>query len=554
MKYFPFSEKVQHLKQLLRSVHKHKIETYLREKRYNENITVNNLSDIYVEPYVHDVEHNRQIKVEELLSPDPLTGKIPQKVLLYGPGGIGKTMAALSLLSMWVDGQLPSIENLFFFSMRELSLLRQRRCSLADLLFTHQGIQKPRADIVRQYFANMSQSLFIFEDCESGLYTSEWESEPIRYDTEVKVAKLVGSIICGKTMPGARVLVTARPGAVNEYHVFDRKAEMYGFDESRVDRYLSMYCAGSDTANDNIESLIRNYIDDNNNNIGSFCYVPMFCNLLCRIAKLIWNGHNQMYLPKTITQLLTTSVLTFAVEHHPDIKGNTPSEYDVIAHLKDPLLHHSKLAKEGMSGLPIKLLFSEDDLERWGLSKSTARLLSLLMVFKDKVQGPVSREDTELHCFVHFIMQEFLAAIGLVSNIDDIERQMADTPNLGQLDMVLTFVSGLVSDPANRHFLESLGFQTTVTAADLLRLIVKQDHENRRRDRKRTILLLLRLVYESRQPDLWAVIKDFVLNYAKDIFGNDVRELNLEYTEISPVELQALIYVMPHMDDFTMLT
>jgi hypothetical protein len=205
-----------------------------------------------------------------------------------------------------------------------------------------------------------------------------------------------------------------------------------------------------------------------------------------------------------------------------------------------------------MSGLPIKLLFSEDDLERWGLSKSTARLLSLLMVFKDKVQGPVSREDTELHCFVHFIMQEFSAAIGLVSNIDDIERQMADTPNLGQLDMVLAFVSGLVSDPANRHFLESLGFQTTVTAADLLRLIVMQDYENRRRDRKRTILLLLRLVYESRQPDLWAVIKDFVLNYAKDIFGNDVRELNLENTEISPVELQALIYVMPHMDDFTM--
>ena len=206
------------------------------------------------------------------------------------------------------------------------------------------------------------------------------------------------------------MLVTARPGAVNEYCVFDRKAELYGFDESRVDQYVSMFCAVNDTENDSLESLIRNYIDDNNNNIGSFCYVPMFCNLLCRITKLIRNGHNRTYSPKTITQLLTTSVLTFAVEHPPDIKGNTPSEYDVIAHLKDPLLQHSKLAKEGMSRLPIKLLFSEDDLKRWGLSKSTARLLSLLVVFKDKVQGPVSREDTELHCFVHFIMQEFLAA------------------------------------------------------------------------------------------------------------------------------------------------
>ncbi|KAK2175358.1 hypothetical protein NP493_735g03024 [Ridgeia piscesae] len=37
-----------------------------------------------------------------------------------------------------------------------------------------------------------------------------------------------------------------------------------------------------------------------------------------------------------------------------------------------------------MSRLPIKRLFSEDDLKRWGLSKSTARLLSLLVVFKDK--------------------------------------------------------------------------------------------------------------------------------------------------------------------------
>ena len=158
MKYSIFSEKLQRLKQLLQSFHKDKIKTYLREKRYNENITVNNLSDIYVEPYVHDVERNRQIRVEELLSPDPLTGKIPQKVLLYGPGGIGKTMATLSLLSMWVDGRLPSIENLFFFSMRKLSLLKQSRCSLAYLLFKHQRILKPCTHIVCQYFANMSQS------------------------------------------------------------------------------------------------------------------------------------------------------------------------------------------------------------------------------------------------------------------------------------------------------------------------------------------------------------------------------------------------------------
>ena len=119
MKYSVFSEELKHLKEQFRSVHKRKIDTYLREKSYNERITVNDLSDIYVEPRVYDVEHGKYIKVEELLSSEPSMGL---KVLVTGPGGIGKTMAALSLLSMWVDGRLPSIENLFFFSMRELSL------------------------------------------------------------------------------------------------------------------------------------------------------------------------------------------------------------------------------------------------------------------------------------------------------------------------------------------------------------------------------------------------------------------------------------------------
>ena len=446
---------------------------------------------------------------------------------------------------------MPSIENLFFFSMRELSLLR--KCSLTDLLFTHQGIQKPNDEIVVEYLARMSQSLFIFEDCESGLYTSESESEPIRYDTYVDVSKLVGSIICGRTMPGVRVLVTARAGAVNEYHVFDRSAEMYGFDASRIDQYVSVFCKGNDTENVNLESHIRNYIDTDTN-VCSFCYVPMFCNLICRIAKMILEQPRRVSMPTTITQLLKLSVLSFAIEHHPDFKGKTISEDDdIIAHIKDPLLHHSKLAKEGMSRLPIKLLFSEDDLKRWGLSKSTARHFGLLTVSRYMVHGPVYKEERELYYFVHSIMQEFLAGISLTSNIDDIERQMANTPNVGQLDMVLTFLSGLTGDLAHRDILESLGVQTTATAADLLRLIVKQDRENRRRDHKRTIFLLLRLVYESRQSDLWAVIKDFVMNDVKDVYGKDVKALNLSETYINPVEQQTLVFVMPNMEDVTTL-
>ena len=544
---------MQRLKQNLKRVHKLRIESYLREKSYNENIKVTNFRNIYVDPSVADVVTNRPIKVEELFSPEPFNEKVPQKVLLYGPGGIGKTMAALSLLDTWVDGRLPAFGNIFFYSMRDLS--RIGKCSLTDLLLTHQGIQKPRADIVDRYMANISRSLIIFEDCgEDLLYTSESESGPIDDVTKVEMSKLVGSIICGKTMPGASVLVTARDGGATEYHVFDRRAEVCGFDGARIDQYVSIFCKASDTGNDTLESHIRNYID-NNNKVSTFCYLPMLCSLTCRDAKVTQVRHSKVSLPTTVTHLLKLSVLNFATEHHPDVKRKTLSEDDdVIAHFKEPLLRHSKLAKEGMCHQPVKRIFSEDDLERWGLSKFIARQFSLLMASGVEVQGSVSRGETEMHLFVHIIMQQFLAAIAFLSNFEDIETQMANTPNLGYLDQVLIFMSGLIGDPANRDFLESLECQTTVTAGDLIRLIIKQDIDNRRRNFKTTILLLLRLMYESRQPNLWALVKDFVLIERKDdAFLSDVKELNLDDTRVNPVDQQALIYVIPYMDDVTML-
>ena len=530
-----------------------RIKTYLQEKNYNENTTINDLRDVYVEPCVADDVQNRQIKVEGLFSPEPISEKIPRKVLLYGSGGIGKTMAALSLLDTWLNGQLPAFRNFFFFSMRDLSHIG--KCSLTDLLFTHQGIPKPRDDIVDTYLENMSQSLVVFEDCGEDMYTSISESKHLYAVTKVEISQLIGSIICGKLIPGARVLVTARNGGVTEHEVFDRRAEIYGFDETRIDQYVSMFCAGSDTDNGILESHIRRYIDKDKN-ISSFCYLPMLCNLICQIAKMLQKGHYQTTLPTTVTELLKLSVIHFATECHPDFKGEILSEDDddVVAYFKDPLLSHSKLAKEGMSHLPVKFLFTKEDLARCGLSKFVAREFSLLTVLRYKVKGSVSREETEVHHFVHLLVQEFFAAIAFLSNIDDIETQMANTPNLGQLDMVLTYMSGLTGDPANKDLLESLGCQTTVTAGDLIQLIIKQDTENRRRNFKTTILLLLRLMYESRQPHLWALVKDFVLIERKDDdFLSDVKELNIDGTRINPVDQQALVYVIPNMDDVTML-
>ena len=553
------------MKQQFRRVHKRTIETYLRDKSDNEHINIQTLSDVYIELRVHnseqykrldersdlnslelqtDIEHCEPIEVQELFSADARSGETPLKVLVTGKAGIGKTMLAMCLLNKWLEDQLPSIEHVFFFSMRELSPVRE--CSLADLLFTHQGIQKPSDDIIEECLKLISQnSLVIFEGLdEHGNYTSEEESEAFDYNTKVNISKLIGSIICGKTLTLARLLVTSRLGGVIEYSVFDQITEIYGFVESRIFEYVSMFCSGNDDENGQLESHIRDYIN-NNINIRSFCYVPMLCNLVCRIAKLNLEQNSEVPLPTTITQLLTMSVLNFAMEHHPDFKGTELCEDDdVIAHIKDPLLCHAKLAKDGMSRQPVKLLFSKGNIERFQLSHVTATQCGLLTMSREEAQGSLSRIVRNYY-FLHLIIQEFLAGITLTSCLEDTKTLMEQTPNEGQLDMVLTFISGLVGDPANKEFLQSLGYQTTMPVEDFLILVVTQERRQRRRDHKTSILLLLMLVYESRQPGLWTEIKDYVLK--------DGKELNLANTHINPVELQTLIFVMPKWNDINVL-
>ena len=545
----------------MKAFHKRTIDTYLRNKGDDENAIFKDLDDIFIELRVHDASEQykrlekrvnidyleleksiglcRSIKTKDLFSPGSETSFSPRKVLVTGKAGIGKTVLAMHLLDLWVKGQFSSaVDLLFFFSLRELSHIG--KCSLSQLLFTQQGIKIPSNDALHQILYGKHVNTLVVLDGLDEFCDYPIQCKAFSPTTEVDISQLIGSIICGKTMTSARVLVTSRPGGVKDHTVFDRKTEIYGFVETRILEYVTKFSKGNDKLKKNIE----NYITDNIN-IRSFSYVPMLCNLICRIAKMGLERNSEAPLPATITQLLTKCVVNFAIEHHPMFKGKELFDVDVIAQIREPLRHHSKLAKDGMCSQPIKVVFTQTDIERSELSQFATQC-GLLTVSREKARGAISsRQLARTYYFVHLIMQEFLAGVALVSNLEETKTLMKHTPNDGQLDMVLLFVSGLVGDPENKEFLQSLGYQTSITVGDFLRIVVKQEGEQRRRNHKTSILLLLMLVFESRQPDLWEEIKDFVLK--------DGKELNLESTHISPVELQSLVFVMPRHDDMTIL-
>ena len=300
-----------------------------------------------------------------------------------------------------------------------------------------------------------------------------------------------------------------------------------------------MFCNRSAIENVDIESHILDYID-NEINIRRFC----FCSLVCRIAKMKLEQHVGMPLPGTVTQLLKETVVSFAIELHPYFKGKSLDE-DVIGQIKGPLLQHSKLATKGVSHRPMQILFAKGDIESCHLSHDITVQCGLLTVSVENDQYSVSRQVTSVYYFVHLIMQEFLGGIALVSQQNDIEQPVRQSASDGNLDMILTFLAGLLGDPDSKDFLKTLGCQTCMSAGDLLRLVVSQEFQHRRRDHMATVFLLLTLVFESRQPNLRVKIREFVMNVGD--------ELNLSGRHISPIEMQALIYVMPSMLDVHVL-
>ena len=661
------------MKRQLKDIHNHTIATYLRNKGDDEETTFKDLNDIFIELHVHDArEHYKRLEkrsnIDDLQLEEEVSRCPPieikdlfsldseKKVLVTGKAGTGKTVLTMHLLDLWLKGQLPGFDYLFFFPMHELSHLG--KCSLSDLLFMQQGVQAPSSATIEKILHD-PRTLVVLDSLDEFCdYDRKSQCKAISHMEKVEISQLIGSVICGKTMKPARLLVTSHPGAVKEDKVFDQKAEIYGFREPIIFKYVSKFSEGNDT----LKTSITNYIKTNIN-IRSFCYVPAFCNLVCRIAKMKLKQNSEAPLPTTLTQLLTECVLYYVIEHHPQFKNEELHEdVDVIAQIKDPLRRHSKLAKDGISQKPIKDAFSKADIARFGLSQVTttqetatrdmvtqematrdmatqetatqetttqetatqdmatqematqetatqdmatqetatqetatqetatldmatqetatqetttqetatqeaatqeaatqdmatqetatqetatqdmATQCGFLTVSREKPKGSLSSKlSTQIYYFSNLIMQEFLASIALVSNIKETETLLRKTPNEGQLDMVLAFVSGLVGDPENKGFLKSLGCQTIVTARDLLRLVVTQERDQGRHDHKSSILLLLMLVYESSQPGLWGEIKDFVLK--------DGKELNLKGKHIGPDDEQALAFVMPKWED-----
>ena len=577
------SDALQKWRSQLKEVQRRSIARYVEKKNEEENTTFLELADIYIDLRMHnnnenlrmhnnnenlrmhnnnenykrletrthydnlqlemEIEACSKIGVADLFKSERPGLPTPVRSLVVGKAGIGKTMLSMHIADQWLRNELlpDDIHHLFLFHLRNLSGIET--CSLEDLFFKYQSGGMASPDTISHFFkhldAESGHNLVIFDGLdEAGMLPRE--TEAFAYDRHVAMPRLIASIVNGCTLPSVRLLVTSRPGGVNNYDTYDKKAEIYGFTREKMSDYIVKFSGG----NKYLQNSIEDYLD-RNVNICSYCYIPVQMNMTCRIVKERMQNETNPQLPETLTELFVGYLTNFLVNRHPNFNDlHMDRKVDMIAELTDAVLCHARMARHGMEQVPIKVTFSKKEIDDFQLQHVTTQC-GLMTESREPGIVMFTPAVTPVFYFQHLTLQEFLAAVALVTDVDRV-RGMMRRASERQLDLMVLFMAGLLGNTRTHAFLDSLHMKPSVSLDELLQLVIDRERRNevsignaegRSTAHKASTLLLVMLLYESQHAVLWSDVSHYVLK--------DGKKMDLQNQHISPTEVHALAYVLP---------
>ncbi|XP_036884361.1 NACHT, LRR and PYD domains-containing protein 6, partial [Sturnira hondurensis] len=372
-------------------------------------------------------------------------GQRPLTVVLQGPAGIGKTMAAKKILYDWAAGKLyqGKVDFAFFLPCAEL-LERPGTCSLADLILD----QCPdRSAPVRQMLQRSERLLFILDGADELPEPGLAEAAPCTDPFEAAGgARVLGGLLSKALLPQARLLVTTRtadPGRLQGRLRSPQCAEVCGFSDKDKKKYFYKYFQDEWRA-ERAYSFVKE-----NETLFALCFVPFVCWIVCTVLR------QQLELGQDLsrTSKTTTSVYLLFI-----VSVLSPAPAEDRPRLQGELRRLCRLARDGVLGR--RAHFMEMDLERLQLCGSKVQTLFLS---KKELPGVLQAEVT--YQFIDQSFQEFFAALSYLLEDEGppgvpaggVEELLRGDPELRHhLALTTRFLFGLLSAERlrdiERHF------------------------------------------------------------------------------------------------------
>ncbi len=349
------------------------------------------------------------IKCNDIFTPLPGQDKPIRTVLTKGVAGIGKTVSVQKFILDWAEGkENQDVQLIFPLPFREINLMKDKTCSLSDLLHIFFPETKEMEISTDKY-----KVLFIFDgldECHLPLHFKR--NETIRDANENKsVNVLLMNLIVGNLLPSALIWITSRPAAADlvPSECVHRVTEVRGFNEPQKEEYFRKKISDQSLANTIISHL------KSSRSLFIMCHIPVFCWISAAVLEKMFSRAESGEIPKTLTQMYTCFlILQTNIKHEKDYEKKVTDE--------DMILKLGKVAFQQL--VKGNLIFYDEDLKECGIDVKEASVYSGLctQIFREEFglyQGKV-------FCFVHLSIQEHLAALYVHLSFTNNNRNMFD--------------------------------------------------------------------------------------------------------------------------------
>ena len=368
--------------------------------------------------------------------------KRSKSVLVVGRPGIGKTVLTKMMLYDWQQ------ESKFWHD--KILILIRCRCfntgevSLQNLLQESDGLKGTNisaddfTEIYEYICLNPSKVVLIFD----GLDELKVDNDTLTRggvngnNEKTHIFHIWKQLVRGQLLPGAIILTTSRPTAENLYEPlpFDKEVEILGFHKEEIQNYVKKFCSDDEQKSTEICNLINESPE-----LLSLCYIPVSSYITClTLGESIKTDKREEVegrgtVPRTITELYKRAINILLFKHHLEYRDKEKPKNYVTAKLpnilQDDLNKLKAIARKGM--MEEKLIFYDDEVDS-GISDC-----GLFNKLEDK---------ENIFCFLHLTIQEFLAALHVVDNMDNVESFLPEHIENPKWHLVILFVAGLIGD------------------------------------------------------------------------------------------------------------
>uniref|UniRef100_A0A669AYK0 NACHT domain-containing protein n=1 Tax=Oreochromis niloticus TaxID=8128 RepID=A0A669AYK0_ORENI len=487
-----------------------------------------------------------------------LQGCLGKVTVLVGKTGSGKTLLTSCLGQQWASGLGPVPSSFVFvlLEFRQLNLL-SRPLSLSELLFQYYlpptGGEDAKRAIIDYLLTNPEQSCWVldgYDEFHSKLSKKEVQRKPLHLEDPLPVADLISGLLNRQILPGSTVLVTCRVRDLIDLDgISDKVGQLLGWDQDEIKEYVdNFFGAKADVAlREQAAQLLLS-----SRHLLAMSSIPALCNICCICLEhllLQWRDKlapTSPQVPATLTQVYLTvlgSFLSRDPNHGGD--GSAVTTLTILSQYQSELCELSRLAWTGLE--ESKILFLKEEIPQEVL-KFSLRIGLLSQVELRRQDGILA----SAYCFIHLTVQEFLAALRIMTSNDVNDAQLKKRFSLKTrwtsksdqktvfTDSLYLYVCGLASSQCTPALVELAKVSGSVQSwvqkrQDLvLKLLKTMCNSNTLTGPK--ILQLCHSVQESQNHQL-----------AKQVFG--VRpKLELRNIWLLPNDIEALAFVVNSAD------